>query len=170
MGDYKSTHDIPVDIMKQMMENYAKIPFDTITEKTISASGVYPKPNTIQIRVVVGSRHITLYYGKTGKDALEWEALLGTCVNVTYNNVYVYSEGESSLSCVDVTIDNMPANVHSILKANLHVTLECGKGFKPEQSNDILTGKLEPQCIMTYAEYLTTHSPLSSTGMIMRVS
>ena len=170
MGDYNSTHDIPKDTMTSMITNLATIPFETITEKTVFASGVYRKSNKVHIYAVVGSRHITLCHGITGKDALEWEALLGTFVNVTYTNVYVYSEGESSLSCVDVTIDNMPANVPSTLKANLHVTLECGETFDPVQSNDILTGKLKAQRIMPYAEYVTTHPPLSSKVMIMRVS
>ena len=179
-GNHGSIHNIPAIDMKRMVETYEQNPFDSLTYKSISSSGLYPKPagKTMQIRIVVGDGkeicHITLAYEKVDKNfanADAWVPFIGTEVNVVYDTVHtlISADGLSRLVAVKTAL-TLPEGIPAI-KANLHVTLEC-VGFKPIQSNDLVTsvnGMIGTT--MTYPEYLDTSNtaPLSTTGMIMRI-
>jgi predicted kinase len=169
-GNFKSVHTIPEKTMNGMIDNLSKNPFEKITEKTISVSGMYPKyTGNTQIRCVVGNNyHITLYFGK---DASVWDDFLGEKVTVSYGNVYTLTTDGGKLSCVEVTLGNLSEGFPST-KSNLHVTLECTGIFKPFQSNDLLIGNLvatqENETLEVIPYTLEGKFPLSSTGMIMR--
>jgi predicted kinase len=168
-GNFKSVHTIPERIMSGMIDNLSKNPFEKITEKTISLSGTYPKyTGNTQIRCVVGNFHITLYFGK---DASVWDSFLGEKVAVSYGNVYTLITDGGKLSCVEVTLGNLPEGFPST-KSNLHVTLECTGIYKPVQSNDLLIGKLaatqENETLEVIPYTLGGNFPLSTTGMILR--